>query len=95
MTLQERLEAIDDEFLKFDRVKIKFSERPDVHAFILLDKLMPKPGHDMVAAAEHDVIYLDVDAEELNKVLTDEQVVELSRCGCHYDSDGDGLAMFA
>lgn len=96
MDLNERLEAVlDEEFLKFDRVKVKFSERPDLHAFILLDKLLPGSDRDMVSAAEHDIIYLDVDAEKLNEIVTDEQVIELCRCGVHYDSDGDGLAMFA
>jgi hypothetical protein len=95
MTLEERLEQFDEEFLKFDRIELKLSQRPDLHAFILLDMLLPNPGSDMVSAAEHDVIYLDVDSEKLNEVATDDQLRDLSRCGVHYDGDGDGLAMFA
>ena len=95
MDLQERFEAVsDEEFLKFDRVKVRFSERPDLHAFIMLDKLLPDPDRDIVAGAGRDIIYLSVDAEKLNAVITDEQVIELSRCGIIYDLDGEGLASF-
>ncbi len=48
----------------------------------------------MVSAAEHDEILLDVDLEELAKVATEEQIVELIRCGVRYDSSTDSLAMF-
>lgn len=98
-TLEERFdsltEQISGDYLKFERVENKLSERPDIHAMILLDRLQPKPGRDIISCAAHDVFYLDIDAEKLNEVITDDQVQELVRCGVHYDSDGDGLAMFA
>jgi hypothetical protein len=49
---------------------------------------------DMVSAAEHDEIWLDVDCEELAKVITEDQVLELTRCGVHYDSGYDALKLF-
>ena len=98
-TLKERFEKITNEvsgdYLRFERIGTKLSERPDIHAMILLDRLQPKPGHDIISAAEHDVFYLNIDADKLNEVITNDQVRELARCGVHYDSDGDGLAMFA
>lgn len=98
-TLEERLDKITEniggDYLKFERVENKLSERPDIHAMILLDRLQPKPGRDMVAGADHDIVYLDIDTDKLNEVITDEQLTELARCGVLYDSDGDGLAMFA
>jgi hypothetical protein len=81
-----------DEFLKFERVKDKLSQRPDLHAFILLDKLLPGTG-DMVAGADHDEIYLSPDPEELAKVATKDQLRDLHRCGVR--ADGNGLCMFA
>lgn len=98
-TLEERLDRITDnvsgDYLKFERVENKLSERPDIHALILLDRLQPNPGRDIISCAEHDIVYLDIDTEKLNEIITDQQVQELARCGVHYDSDGDGLAMFA
>ena len=92
--LQKLFEAESDEFLKFERVEMKLSRRPDLHAFLLLDQLVPGE-RDMVAAAAHDEIFLDVTLEALAKVVTPEQVTDLIRCGVHWDSNTDSLAMFA
>lgn len=89
--IEKVFEKHNDEFLKFKRVKNKLSSRPDIHAFILLNQLVPGT-RDMVSAAEHDEFFLDVDVDELEKVATEEQVIDLIRCGvrlCDY-----GLAMF-
>lgn len=96
MTTEEliaQLEDNDAEFLKFDRIQNKRSKRPDLHAFLLLDELVPG-DRDMVSCAEHDQIWLHVQPEQLAAVATPELVVELIRCGVRYDSGGEGLAMF-
>ena len=95
MNYQEAYEKYgDEEFLTFDkRVVNKLSTRADLHAFILLDKLVPG-NMDMVCNAEHDEIFIDIDPEELSKVATEEQMIELIRCGLRYDSQTDSLAMF-
>lgn len=89
----------EDEFLAFKRVENKTSTRPDIHAFMLLDKLMGpyvegSGCSDIVSAAEHDEIWLSVDIEKLNQVATEAQIIELIRCGVRYDSSNDALAMF-
>jgi len=93
MNLQEIWDKYGDEFMEFDRVQNKLSNRPDIHAFLLLDKLVPG-DRDMVSAAEHDEICLDIEPEELAKVATEEQIVELIRCGVRLDSRTDSLTMF-
>lgn len=93
--IEERFEAIDgDEYLKFERIENKRNKRPDLHAWLLLDEMFPNPGHDMVSATDHDEIWLDIEEDELHK-LTDEQILELVRCGVRYDSDNGSLTMFA
>ena len=87
-------DEFEDEFLKFDRVAEKFSQRADLHAFILLDKLLPG-DRDMVSGAEHDVIYLEPSPEELLKVASKDQLRDLHRCGVRHDGDTDSLEMFA
>jgi hypothetical protein len=92
MNERERWGRYADEFLKFDRVEPKKSNRADLHAFLLLDEVFPGKG-DIVAAASHDEIWLGVDLHyEGLSPLTDEQVLELVRCGVRY-SDGS-LCMF-
>lgn len=82
----------EDEFLKFDRVQNKLSNRPDLHAFLLLDQLFPGT-RDMVSGAEHDEIYLDVDEDELREKATPDQLRDLHRCGVRCDEYG--ICMFA
>ncbi len=83
-----------DEYLKFERIKVKLSKRPDLHAFLLLDQLVPGEN-DIVGGASHDEIWLGVELEDLAKVITPEQVIDLIRCGVRWDSETDSLAMFA
>lgn len=82
-----------DEPHKFERVPVKFSNRSDLHGLILLDKIMPD-GHTIISAAEHDEIYFDFDIEELAKVITKDQILELVRCGISYDGHNDCLYKF-
>lgn len=71
------------------------TQRPDLHAFLLLEKLLPGSDGDIVTAAEHDEIWLDIDVEALAAVITIEQIEELDSCGVMADEDHDGLHMFA
>lgn len=93
-------EKYEDEFLKFEKVTNKKHPCPDLHVFLTLDELAPKSypsGErcDIVAAADHDVIYLATDVEEFAKVATEEQCVDWIRAGLIYDEENDGFKMFA
>ena len=90
--LEELFEKHDEEMCKFERVADKLSRRADLHAFLLLDRLVPGEM-DIVACAEHDQIMLGVDLEELAAVVTEEQVIDLVRCGVMLHDDC-GLSMF-
>lgn len=80
---------------RWGRVQNKRASRPDLHAFLLLDALLPgASGDKMVSAAEHDTIYLDVDLDALAAVIASEQVMELDDCGVIYSEDNDCLMMF-
>lgn len=71
----------------------RLSNRPDLCALMLLDSLVPGT-RDIVAAAEHDEIFLRVTIEQLAPVITREQVRALLCCGVRLDSETDSLAMF-
>lgn len=92
MKIHDRFESFNDDYLKFDKVKNKKSNRPDLHAFILLDELFQKVGGGIISAAEHDEIFVDIGEEQATS-LTDEQIIELVRCGVRY-SEYDCLCMF-
>ena len=82
-----------EEFLRFERIADPPSQRPDLCAFLLLDKLLPGE-RDIVSCAEHDQIWLDVDVEALAEVASKDDVVYLLRCGVWYDGDVESLSMF-
>jgi hypothetical protein len=73
------------EYRKFELVHPQLSRRPDLHAFLLLNKLVP--GCDnIISAAEHDEIWLSIDPEDLGNVLTEDLIIELIRCGVRYSA---------
>jgi hypothetical protein len=84
-----------DEYIKFDRIENKFSKRADIHAFILLDSIISSDTWgDIIAAAEHDQVWLNVNSDELAEKATPEQIRDLIRCGVSYDKDIECLTMF-
>lgn len=91
--IQLAFDEVNDDFLKFELVVNKRSHRPDLHAFMLLDDLVPGKS-DIVSVAEHDEIFLDIDETELSKVATKDQICELTRCGVRWSTECGGLAMF-
>lgn len=93
-SVKQIFESVNDEFLKFDAIENPEFTRPDLCAFVMLERLFPSTNHsDIVIAAEHDIIFLDVDVESIEK-LTKEQILYLTRCGVMYDSSHDSLSMF-
>jgi hypothetical protein len=94
MNLKEIFEKFDDEYGKFDKVENKKNSHPDLHAFILLDKLVPaEKESDIISASENDEFFIDVDIEKLEQVATEENILELVRCGVIYDKEFDCLLM--
>jgi len=93
MDLEARFEQFENDYIKFEKMENKLHSRPDICAFLLLDRLVPG-NRDIVSAAEHDEIYLDVDCELLAAAASDEDIRTLVRCGVRYDSDVESLAMF-
>ena len=93
--IEETFNKYDDEFLEFDDVIDKVSNRRDLCAFILLDKLAPssKPS-DIISASEHDEIFLDFDMEMLAKNASEDDIITLTRCGIRFNSEFNCLCMY-
>ncbi len=69
-TAYETLSETD--FLEFDRVppERRLSNRPDLCAFMLLDRLVPG-NRDLIGCAEHDEFWISVDVDDLDAAVTD------------------------
>jgi len=91
--MEAAFERYDDEYLKFQRIQNPMHRRPDLCAFLMLDVLFPTEA-DMVAAAEHDELYLEVPGEAFRSVASDELIRDLVRCGVRYAEDHDCLVMW-
>ena len=92
--LKAIFEKYDDEYIKFERVENKLHPRPDICAFLLLDKLLPNDGRNIIYSATHAEIFLDVDCEKLAEVATECDILTLRRCCVRYDDETDSLSMF-
>lgn len=82
---------------KFERVTTRFSQRPDLNAFILLDKLVPCTANnsvDLVTVARNDEILLNVKVDELALTATEDDLLTLYRCGVDFEEDYDCLRLF-
>lgn len=91
----ERLmEKHGDKYGKFSEIGVRRSNRSDLHAFLLLDSLVPGTD-DVVGASEHDIFYLGFDVAEVAKAINEDQIIELVRCGVFIESQYRSLAMFS
>lgn len=88
-------EYINYEFYAFEKINNPLCAIRDVCGFLKLMQLFPNKKRDLIAAAEHDILYLDVSLEdlELNDNLTEEDILYLRRCNITLDSSADCLAM--
>lgn len=92
--LKEAFGKYEDERPKFSDLENPLHARPDLCAFLLLDKLVPRPGRDMVSAADHDVTWLDTDCDALAAVATEDDIRVLAACGVFYDDEVASLSMY-
>lgn len=93
MILHEVFDKHNDEYLKFGKIENQLSSRPDIHAFILLNNIIPG-DNDIIQAAEHDEYYLRIDLDKLQKVITEDQVIDLIRCGVRHSIEHNCLCLF-
>jgi hypothetical protein len=93
MKREDMEKEFEKESGRFEDLPNKRARSRDIHAFLLLEELLPEDGC-IISAAEHDIIYLDIDADQFANVATPEIIQELIACGVHLESDIDCLAMF-
>lgn len=99
LDLKDVFEKYEDEFLKFNRIENPRHLAPDLCCFLMLDDLAPKvyasgKREDVVAAAEHDEIFLATDPAKIAEVATEEQIRDMIRCGLRFSSEYDSFCMF-
>ena len=93
--LREFFEANNDEYRESEKIppERRLHRRPDINAFLLLDRLVPG-DRDIVCGAEHDEFFIGIDTEDLAMSdATDDDILDLIRSGVMLGQYG--LSMFA
>lgn len=106
MTLDEMIDIYNNynENSDFDDFKNmpeseKLHKREDLHAFLLLDKIFERMASqknktsDIIQAAEHDIIYLSIDLDNIAATITKEEIISLAKAGVCF-TEYDGLYMY-
>lgn len=90
--LAAAFDEADKSDVTFKGATNKLSNRRDLCALLLLDKLLPGEGC-IIRAAEHDVVYLEIEPEALAGVATQADILLLCQCGVQFDDYGDSLVI--
>lgn len=80
----EKLETLRDRFEKHKEEYLYFDR--------VIDKKHSRP--DISAFLILDEIWLSIDVEELSNKITDDQIINLVRCGVRVDEYNNSLAIF-
>jgi len=92
--LYSRFHDTQGEYTKCQNVTGEIlAKRRDLHACLLLDRLVPSEGR-IVGDAQHDVIFLETSLHDLALAATEEDILNLIRCGVRLDTEFDCLTMF-
>ena len=90
MTINE-LEAL---FETEDPLRSKGVNYRDWDAFLRLAELgLLSTRHDLISAAEHDIIWLRIDCAKLALAAENSDIHFLKACGVHFDPDSESLYM--
>lgn len=88
MTLEEfesLFEKHNSEYIKFGKIENPIGNRPDLCALMMLNSYFPNDCSDMISNCEHDCFYLDIDCEKLAKLISEDDIITLIRCGVIFD----------
>ena len=92
--IYEVFDQYNDEYLEFEHItEHKPYTSKDMCAFHRLYQLVDIKGN-IIDAANHYIMYLNVDVDELAKKASVEDILYLIRCGIHIDEDNNSLAKF-
>ena len=91
MKLSERFENVNDDYLKFDQIEKPLHPSNDLAGLLKIASLLKDPTN-FPMSADHDSLYLARPEDMVE--LTDDDILELTRCGISYDSSNDCLFKF-
>jgi hypothetical protein len=95
LNLKELFEKHGDEFLRHKNIENPMHRQADLCAFLMLDKIAPlNNDRDIIISSQYDEITLAFDPKKVALYATEQEIIDLIRCGLRYDSDEDCFVMF-
>lgn len=95
LNLKELYEKHNEEFLRYNKIKNPMHRQVDLNAFLMLDKIAPlNNDRDIIAYAAYDEITLAFDPKKVAENATEQEIIDLIRCGVRYDTDEECFIMF-
>jgi len=83
-----------EEYANFSMIKNPPCESTDLSAFMILHKFAINKEADIINSAEHDEIYLmEIDNLNIEKI-TENDIINLIRCGVRLDKEMECFCMF-
>ena len=100
LNINEVFQKFGEQYLEVDNITatddpaFSLTKRNDLRAFLILDRLLPGVG-TMISASAWNEFRLRVRVEDLARVATESDILNLVRCGVRYDPSMDALVMFS
>lgn len=93
--LKKLFEKHEDESRNFQRIVNPPSKRQDLCACLILEKFVKNETADIIEDCDNHEIFFNVDLEKLAKNITEEEVINLIRCGVHFPGERrDTMSMY-
>ena len=85
----------ENEYIEFEKVENKKSKFADIHGLLLLEEKFPpnEISHGILDNFDYETATINIEIEEDNIPLTENDIIELLRCGIDYDEDLECLTM--
>lgn len=92
LNLSEIFKKHESHYCCFHEIESPKTKRRDLQAFLILDSIF-KDNKKIISGVDTYSIYLSVEIEELAQKATEEQILDLIRCGVSYEEKYDSLTI--
>jgi hypothetical protein len=92
LNLSEIFKKYESHYHRFDEIENPKTKRSDLQAFLIIDSIFDD-DKKIISGVDTYSIYLNVEIEELAKRATEEQIIDLIRCGVSYEEKYDSLTI--
>lgn len=95
LNLKELFEKHSEEYLHHHVIENPMHRQADLCCFLMLDKIAPlNNDRNVIAYASHDEITLAFDPNTVAQNATEQEIIDLIRCGLRYEEDEECFMMF-